>query len=92
MLKTNKERKVMNSKNGKKSTPKYDYKDLIGYSKDDDPECEEFSYDEIVHTTDKAALLKIRGSKVWIPLGQIVDATENTVIVTLWIAKKIGLF
>jgi hypothetical protein len=25
-------------------------------------------------------------------LGQIVDATENTVIVTLWIAKKIGLF
>jgi hypothetical protein len=90
-LKTNKERKVMNSKDDVNAN-KYDYKELIGYSKDDDPECEEFVYTQIIHMTDKAALLKIGGDKFWIPRGQIVDATKDTVVITLWIAKKIGIF
>lgn len=86
-----KEERVKRTKEYKKEK-KWDYKDLIGYEKDDDPECIEYVYDEIAHITDKGgALLKMRGDKIWIPISQIVDATEDTVFITPWIAKKVGL-
>lgn len=83
--------KRMNKTKEYKKEKKWNHRDIIGYEKDDDPEYMEFVYSEIVCMTDKAALLKIDGNKVWIPRSQIIDATEDTIYITPWIAEKVGL-
>ena len=46
----------------------------------------------LVHVTDGAALVRIEGDDVWIPLSLIVEADADSVTVAEWWATKEGLY
>lgn len=66
-------------------------------------EKQETKYVEVVgayqHQTDKALCIKVAGRSVWIPKSQIQDGydaqtnrdEEITVVITEWIADKLGV-
>lgn len=58
----------------------------------------EVHVDEVVRTTDKAALCRIDGEEHWIPHSQVNEETplvvgecEVTVEITRWLAEQRGL-
>jgi hypothetical protein len=65
-----------------------DPSDLIGYEGRPSPETIGIAHQGIEHVTDKAALVIVHGSKIWVPKSQIVDADEENLVVTSWWADK----
>lgn len=63
--------------------------DIIG-CEDDDPPCESFDYEEIIHVTADGARLRVDGEAIWMPKSHIVDADESTVTITEWLVGKLG--
>ncbi len=68
---------------------KLDPYDMIGYN-GNDIDGQEVSYDDIIKFTDAAVLLNIDGDEVWIPKSQIIDANDEIIIITYWLAEKQG--
>jgi hypothetical protein len=81
-----KRRRELGEGKGKKKT--IDPSDIVGC--DEDRECVHVDHAGIDHVTDKAALLSIDGEKIWVPKSQIMDATEDSLTITLWFAEKQG--
>lgn len=61
---------------------------------------ETVSFEDIkcIRSTDKAILVEVEGEEVWIPLSQVDDDSEvyeegdeGTLVITQWIADKLGL-
>lgn len=65
--------------------------DIIGCT--DDRECTMLNHEGIkmISPSGKAALLVIDGEERWIPLSQIMDASDDSLTITLWFAEKEGL-
>ena len=74
-------------KGNKKSKTGHDFNNMIGGEGSDGVE---YDYEKIVHMTDSAVLLEIEGDESWIPKSQIIDASDHTVTLTKFIAKKLG--
>lgn len=48
-------------------------------------------FTRVVNQTDKAVLFLINNNNVWLPKSQIVNLTENTVEIPLWLAEENNL-
>jgi hypothetical protein len=76
-------------KRKKEEREEFDPFDMIGYE-GNDIDGQEVGYDEIIRFTEKAVILSIDGDEEIVPRSQIMDANEDTIIVTYWFAGKKG--